>query len=79
MYYSYHSQNIHRIKAGELVGWEFVTDYPRIGECMVLYFNKPPFVRPVRPHSYSRYVDSLAGAKNMLNKSKCVNGGKRKC
>lgn len=59
MYYSYHSQNIHRIKAGELVGWEFVTDYPRIGECMVLYFNKPPFVRPVRPHSYFRYVDML--------------------
>lgn len=77
--YPYHGCIKKRIMAGELVKWEFVKDYPNIGECLVLYFSTQPFVRPIRPHSYHRYVDSLAGTKNMLSKSKCANGGKVKC
>lgn len=60
MNYSYHGRIKQRIKAGELTDVQFVTDYPRIGECMVLVFNTIPIFRPVRPHKYSDYVDILA-------------------
>lgn len=53
--YSYHGCIKKRIMAGELVKWEFVKDYPNIGECLVLYFSTPPFVRPIRPHRYPEY------------------------
>ena len=53
--YSYHGCIKKRIMAGELVKWEFVKDYPGIGECLVLYFSAPPFVRPIRPHRYPEY------------------------
>ena len=60
MNYSYHGRIKQRIKAGELTDVQFVTDYPRIGECMVLMFKTEPIFRPVRPHKYSDYVDILA-------------------
>lgn len=60
MRYSYHGRVKQRIRSGELTDVRFVTDYPRIGECMVLVFNTIPFFRPVRPHKYAEYVDILA-------------------
>lgn len=53
--YSYHGCIKKRIMAGELVKWEFVKDYPGIGECLALYFSTQPFVRPIRPHRYPEY------------------------
>lgn len=59
MRYPYHNRIKQRIKAGELIGFEFVNDYPGIGEVLVLKFNTEPFIRPVRPHKYVEYVDLL--------------------
>ncbi|MBS5280026.1 MAG: hypothetical protein KHY27_00405 [Butyricicoccus pullicaecorum] len=42
MNYSYHGRIKQHIKAGELTDVQFVTDYPRIGECMVLMFKTEP-------------------------------------
>jgi len=58
--YPYHNRIKQRIRTGELVGYEFVDDYPGIGEALVLKFNTFPPVRPVRPHRYVEYVDILA-------------------
>jgi hypothetical protein len=57
--YSYHNRIKQRINAGELTGCEFVKDYPNIGECLLLFFNKVPFVRPIRPHAYYKYIDVI--------------------
>ncbi len=54
--YSYHNSIKKRIKNGELTGFEFVSDYKDIGECLLLYFSTPPFVRPIRPHRYGEYI-----------------------
>lgn len=61
MHYSYHGRIKQRIKAGELADVQFVTDYPRIGECMVLVFRNEPIFRPVRPHKYAEYAGILNG------------------
>ena len=54
--YSYHNTIKKRIKNGELTGFSFVDDYKDIGECLLLYFSTPPFIRPVRPHRYAEYI-----------------------
>ncbi len=61
MRYSYHGRIKQRIKAGELTDVQFVTDYPRIGECMVLVFKTEPIFRPVRPRKYAEYAGILNG------------------
>ena len=58
--YPYHNRIKQRIRNGELVGYEVRTDYPGIGECLVLQFNTVPMFRPIRPHRYFDYVDILA-------------------
>lgn len=58
--YPYHNTIKKRIKNGELIGYDFVENYRNIGECLLLYFNTPPFQRPIRPHKYQEYVDILA-------------------
>ena len=58
--YPYHNRIKQRIKRGELAAYEFVDDYPGIGEALVLKFNTEPFIRPIRPHKYVEYVDILA-------------------
>ena len=58
--YSYHNRIKQRIRNGELEGYEFVDDYPGIGECLVLRFNTLPIFRPIRPHRRVDYVDILA-------------------
>ena len=57
--YPYHNRIRQRIKNGELVGYKFVDDYKTIGECLLLFFDTPPFVRPVRPHKYREYINFL--------------------
>ena len=58
--YPYHNRIKQRIKAGELVEYEFTEDYPGIGEALVLKFRTYPPLRPVRPHRYGEYVAILA-------------------
>ena len=58
--YPYHNQIKKRIKNNELVGYEFVDDYPGIGEALVLYFCTNPYKRPIRPENYGKYVNILA-------------------
>lgn len=58
--YPYHNIIKRRIKNGELIGYEFVKNYKKIGECLLLYFSSPPFERPVRPHKYHEYADILS-------------------
>lgn len=57
--YPYHNRIKQRIRNGELIGYEFRTDYPGIGECLVLKFNTLPPLRPIRPHRYAEYEDVL--------------------
>ena len=54
--YPYHNRIKQRIAAGELISHEWRTDYPNIGECLVLKFSTPPFLRPIRPHRYAEYM-----------------------
>lgn len=58
--YSYHNRIRQCINNGELVDYYFTDNYPRIGEALVLVFNTAPFLRPIRPHKWSDYVDILA-------------------
>lgn len=58
--YPYHNRIKQRIAAGELVRYEFVDDYPNIGQCLVFHFSTAPFVRPIRPHRYHEYMVILA-------------------
>lgn len=57
--YPYHGRIKQRIKNRELVNWEFINNYPKIGECLVLHFNTEPFTRPIRPHKYIEYAEIL--------------------
>ena len=57
--YSYHNRIRQRIRAGELQAAYFRSDYPGIGECLVLAFSTAPFRRPIRPHAYHKYLDIL--------------------
>ncbi|MBQ7725757.1 MAG: hypothetical protein IJT66_01290 [Clostridia bacterium] len=61
--YSYHHTVKKRIRNGELRGFFFTNDYPGIGECLVLSFNKPPFLRPIRPKRYGEYEPLLTAWK----------------
>ena len=58
--YPYHNSIRQRIRNGELAGFEFVDNYKNIGECLLLYFDTPPFIRPVRPHKYAEYLSFLS-------------------
>ena len=57
--YSYHNRIKQRISNGEFIGAELVGDYPNIGECLVLYFNTEPFMRPIRQHRYHEYKEII--------------------
>lgn len=57
--YPYHNRIKQRIRNGELVGHEWRTDYPGIGECLVLKFSTYPHLRPIRPHRYGEYLEFL--------------------
>lgn len=57
----YHSRIKQRINNGELVGHEFVDNYPRIGPALVLKFSTYPPMRPIRPHRWEEYKEILEG------------------
>ena len=54
--YPYHNRIKQRIKNGELMDYKFVDNYKHIGECLLLFFNTEPYVRPIRPYKYSEYT-----------------------
>ena len=60
--YPYHNRIKQRIKAGEMVGHYFTSDYPRIGEALVLVFNTAPALRPIRPNRWPEYMALLGGS-----------------
>ena len=66
--YSYHNRIRQRIRAGELQAAYFQADYPGIGECLVLVFSTEPFLRPIRPHAYQKYLDVLTMADSHLRR-----------
>ncbi len=55
--YPYHNKIKQRIKNGELIGYKFEKDYKNIGECLLLFFSTPPFIRPIRPYKYEEYIN----------------------
>ncbi|MBQ4105808.1 MAG: hypothetical protein IJC86_05420 [Clostridia bacterium] len=57
--YPYHNTIKKRIKNGELLGFHFTDNHPTIGKCLLLEFSTAPFVRPVRPHKYHLYAETL--------------------
>jgi len=57
--YPYHNKIKQRIKNGELIGYEYVQKYPRIGECLLLHFSSEPYIRPIRPHRFEEYTAIL--------------------
>lgn len=57
--YPYHNKIKQRINNNELTSYEFVKDYPGIGECLVLHFETEPTKRPIRPHKYNEYFELL--------------------
>ena len=61
--YPYHNHNKKRIKNGELIYFEFVSNYKNIGECMLLHFKTAPFERPVRPKKYNEYFELISHIK----------------
>lgn len=54
--YPYHNRIKQRIANGELIGYHFENNYPRIGQCLILEFKTAPFTRPIRPHKYAEYA-----------------------
>lgn len=57
--YPYHNRIKQRIKNGELEDYKFVSNYKDIGECLLLFFNTEPYVRPIRPHKYNEYAELI--------------------
>lgn len=57
--YSYHNRIKQRIRNGELVSHYKADNYPGIGSALVLVFNTPPFLRPIRPHKWDEYKEVI--------------------
>lgn len=57
--YPYHNKIKQRIKNGELIGFEFAQDWPKIGSCLLLRFNTMPAVRPIRAKRFGEYAPIL--------------------
>lgn len=58
-YYGYHQRIKQRIENGEMTGFQFVDDYPRIGPALVLMFRTNPIIRPIRPYRWPEYAEIL--------------------
>ena len=58
-YYGYHPRIKQRIRSGELIGYYFTGNYPRIRPALVLEFSTYPPVRPIRPHRWPEYAGIL--------------------
>lgn len=66
--YPYHNKIKQRIRNGELSGFCFAENYKKIGECLLLFFETPPFVRPIRPHKYAEYFEIMSEYEKNFNK-----------
>lgn len=53
--YPYHNKIKQRIKAGELIKFEFVDQYKNIKPCLLLYFKTEPYIKPIREHRFEEY------------------------
>lgn len=54
-YFSYHNKIQAKIKADELVKFEFVDEYHGISPCLKLYF-KDGKIYPIREHKFDEYL-----------------------
>lgn len=57
-YYNYHARTKQLIQDVGVDYCEFVNNYPRIGEALVIYF-KCGEKRPIRPHRYIEYKEII--------------------
>lgn len=57
---AYHIRVKRRIRAGELVGYEWRDNQPGVGECLMLIFKSEPRYRPIRTNRIHEYMDLLA-------------------
>lgn len=57
--YPYHNAIKKHIRNGELIDHYLTDNYPRIGPSLVLVFNTPPFLRPIRPHKWDEYKEVI--------------------
>lgn len=64
MYHHHHNRINQRIHAGELQGFYFTDNYPRIGKALVLVFRTAPVFRSIRPHRWAEYEYILKGGEN---------------
>jgi hypothetical protein len=53
--YPYHNKIKQRIANKELIRYEYVSNYKNISPCLLLYFETPPYIRPVREHRFKEY------------------------
>lgn len=58
-HYNYHAMIQKRIENGELINYQFVDSYKKIGACLLLQFKTEPFDRPIRPHKYGEYKEKF--------------------
>ena len=65
--YPYHNIIKQRIRNQELVGFEYKDKYKDISNCLLLYFDTNPKVRPIREHRFIEY-DELLSQYNLLYK-----------
>lgn len=59
MYSPYHVWIMHRIKNGELIGYDFAEDYPKFGPALLLHFSTFPFVCAIKPYKWAYYAEIL--------------------
>lgn len=59
--YPYHNKIKQRIRNGELQGFYFTDNYPRIGKALVLVFKTPPILKPIRPYRWPEYQKVWGG------------------
>jgi hypothetical protein len=57
--YPYHNRIKQRIKADELIKFEYVGQYKKIAPCLLLYFKTEPYIRPIRVHRFEEYKSIL--------------------
>ena len=57
--YPYHNKIKQRINNGELISWEYVDEYNKIKNCLLLYFDTEPYIRPIREHRFEEYEKIL--------------------
>ena len=57
--YPYHNRIKQRIQNGELIDFYYTDTYPRIGKALALVFKTEPVLRPIRPHKWYLYEETI--------------------